>query len=514
MKRYYVLGAILVSFALMTIIGCGSAATSGGSSGGGSSDVTMYVSTLGDDTSGEGTVAKPYRTITKAMGMADTGEVICVLAGVYTEEVTWTSSPDVTLRGVDKNTVTIEVQATKRGINIPNTVASNQTITIESMTIKGARYALGSGGGINADTSGSTLHIKDMILYDNRSTGLRGGGIWFNDPTGKLVIDGCVLDSNRAQDLGSAIFATGEVYILNSNIKNNYTNNQSTVYIADGATLVYIYSSTFEGNGSAGFYSILRNKNALLTAEACSFLNNYASNGVGMFTNSNLVNTATIRNCSFTNNMGGNNSGGTAIYSEGSVVIDRCIISGNTCESWGGAVYITSNSPNAKIMNSVFTGNKVIGTTKYGGAIYFAQSGGSSLEVFNCTFVSNESTATGPAVYLTDSGGSTFANNIFQNNTGSSTAQVVYGSGLITFNNNNIPDNGLVAGVSATGSGNVTTESPVFVSIPSDMHLDSSCPVSIKQGGTTEANGFTMPSVDRDGISRTPPYSIGAYEKN
>lgn len=60
-----------------------------------------------------------------------------------------------------------------------------------------------------------------------------------------------------------------------------------------------------------------------------------------------------------------------------------------------------------------------------------------------------------------------------------------------------------------TASGNVSVN-PVFVSV-TDRHLTGSSPVAVIQGGMDLSGAFTT---DRDGITRTAPWSIGAYERN
>ena len=51
----------------------------------------IYVSTAGNDTSGNGSLGNPYRTISKGMSMAVSGIAVRVAAGTYSEDVTLTS---------------------------------------------------------------------------------------------------------------------------------------------------------------------------------------------------------------------------------------------------------------------------------------------------------------------------------------------------------------------------------------------------------------------------------------
>ncbi len=60
-----------------------------------------------------------------------------------------------------------------------------------------------------------------------------------------------------------------------------------------------------------------------------------------------------------------------------------------------------------------------------------------------------------------------------------------------------------------TPSGNVSVD-PVFVSV-ADRHLTGSSPAIVTQGGLDISGTFTT---DRDGTTRTAPWSIGAYEQD
>ena len=60
-------------------------------------DTGIYVSTIGNDQTGTGTIDNPYRTITHALSVANAGDVITLRGGVYNESIR-IQIPNITIR--------------------------------------------------------------------------------------------------------------------------------------------------------------------------------------------------------------------------------------------------------------------------------------------------------------------------------------------------------------------------------------------------------------------------------
>ncbi|RKY12649.1 MAG: hypothetical protein DRP82_06490, partial [Planctomycetota bacterium] len=98
----------------------------------------------------------------------------------------------------------------------------------------------------------------------------------------------------------------------------------------------------------------------------------------------------TIINCTFTGNSA--NSYGGAIYCySSSPTLTNCIFSDNNANWYGGAIYCDSGT--LTVTNCTFSGNS---TNWYGGAIYCYHS---TLSISNCTFNGNSANDNGGAVY-------------------------------------------------------------------------------------------------------------------
>ena len=145
-----------------------------------------------------------------------------------------------------------------------------------------------------------------------------------------------------------------------------------------------------------------------------------------------------------------------------------------------------------------------------GGGIYnYDTTGLTTLEIMNCTIVSNEASSLG---------GGVFGHNIRIVNS------IIWG---------NIPDQIRDAGVAPfpyieysdvqdwatdvssnvlTGPGTIEVypDFQTFPNDPLDLHLTGDTSTEITQGGTKEG----APDEDFDGNPRTEPYSMGAYEKD
>jgi predicted outer membrane repeat protein len=507
MKRYYVLAIVLMSVVLMAVVGCGSNATGGGSSGGGGAvafKADIYVSTTGSDSTGNGTLAHPYQTIQKAMNMARANKVIGVLAGVYTEEVTWTSSIDVKLLGINRETVTLEAPSGDQCIRINNGLPVSQVITVESMTISKMNLST-IGGAINMETDSIVVHIKNM-KFDGNTSGGNGAALYFSSISSLLIVDSCEFKNNETTGgAGSAIYSHGRTLINNCMFKDNVTLDNGTVAFSEFAPYAYMCSSTFEGNSSGGYAGAIANTGTVLTIEACTFKYNSASNGGAVYVSTASGKKTLIKNCTFDYNRA--TSVGGAMWIAYPIKIESCTFSNNTAEVMAGAIGFASTSTIATIENTVFYRNKAI--TNGGGAILHTgvALGGVETHIVNCTFVSNEANSAtyGSAVYMQNTGVK-IMNSIFNNNIAPPT--------II----NTVSHNLLYSAYDFTPSGAIeqsnTNEAVAFEVFPTDLRLSSTCSVNIYEGGTFEALGIVAPTVDRDGVARSLHNSMGAYQRN
>lgn len=124
-------------------------------------DVTIYVSTSGSDVTGEGISASPYRTISKAISMAQKTTnaarvVIRVASGTYDE--------DVVISGFNDTSVLItgsyNSDASLRSLAVSNSVVKVDVIRLSF-----------TAGGITAD-NGSTVLISGRTVVSGSERGI------------------------------------------------------------------------------------------------------------------------------------------------------------------------------------------------------------------------------------------------------------------------------------------------------------------------------------------------------
>ena len=106
---------------------------------------TWYVSTAGNDTSGDGSQANPWRTIQYAVSQAFEGDTVIVAAGEYVENVTIGKA--LTLEGAQagvdaRDRTGDETVVVGDPTALYATVTAMDIVTIDGFTIKGYRAAL------------------------------------------------------------------------------------------------------------------------------------------------------------------------------------------------------------------------------------------------------------------------------------------------------------------------------------------------------------------------------------
>jgi len=219
-------------------------------------------------------------------------------------------------------------------------------------------------------------------------------------------------------------------------------------------------------NGSDGDY-----KNEILEAVNCRIINNHSSS---------------------------HESGSAGISITGILFLSSCEVSGNITSGYWGGIRLLGYG---RIENCIIANNRC---AHDGAGIYLQEDG--TVEVVNCTITTNETGDVGGGLYSKCRMTKLINTIIWNNGAASATTESIYlGPGYtnVAFKVDYCDISG---GSPVSGTGNVDTD-PVFIS-DTDFHLSGS-PISVTEGATTEA----APSCDYDGVTRTPPYSMGAYEK-
>ena len=336
---------------------------------------TIYVSTSGLDTNDGLSAGTPVKTFSKAISMVNTTTTDVVLAaGTYLETAVATlnaAGSTLVIRGENAKTTIIQQTsaATRIFVNGAAHRASNNSLTIKDVTLKGGSFTNGGGPAVNyQETSGFTndLTLERVIFEGNTSTTSgtvqqNGGALTFVG--NKLNVNNCYFKNNAVVvgatgTSGNGFITTGgAIYLVNAKANATVT---PTVY--HNGLFVTISNTTFEGNSAVtkGGAISVENSNpksadalpSSVSLTNCTFLNNKVTknpltNGLADVVTGSAFSAATTTvganprfdfsfvNCTFSGNKGGGVDGSGSI-NESSATID---IDG---KNWNKAIMVNN----------------------------------------------------------------------------------------------------------------------------------------------------------------------------
>lgn len=253
----------------------------------------------GNDTSGDGSMAKPFATVQKAV---DTIAVSGDTSKKYTVYVDGTVEPTYadTDFGVSKTFISI------------GTTASNLDLTIKGLSAD-ARAVLnakqkGRNNGRVLTSENTSLTLENLKITGGKVTDL-GGGIYIK--SGNLTLKNCVVTKNESSLGGGGIHFGGENLIVEgSGISGN--------------------------NGDSGGICVAE-KCAETEIKNSNIIKNSAKSGGGL----DLAGTSTIEDCEITGNKAESSGGGLLLYIYNkSCRIKNSVINNNTAGESGGGIYM------------------------------------------------------------------------------------------------------------------------------------------------------------------------------
>lgn len=263
-----------------------------------------------------------------------------LVANSYTISVTQNISLTASSKIIDNPIVGVELQVEGGDFTIdgqdisgirPFTIATDNTVTMQNITIIGGNADGLDGGGI---ANSGTLTVSNSTLNSNVAN---NGGAIIND--GTLVVNNSTLSNNSANLYSGGIYNNGTLTISNSTLSGNSSNIiGGAVYNNVGGTAI-IVNSTFNDNSTGVAGGGIHN-NSTFAVMNSTFSNNSASGGAGIYNNGIF----TITNSTFSGNTVTNEGGG--IFNNGgsskTLSIDNTIIansgSGGDCFNNGGTI--------------------------------------------------------------------------------------------------------------------------------------------------------------------------------
>ena len=316
----------------------------------------IYVSTEGNDNTGDGSELNPYKTIEKGYK-----EVSKTLNGIlYIKNGNYTLYNYLDINTIGGNLSIIgyngEVIINMNGTSRFSIISANSNVNIINLTFCNGKGTSSSSGVI---TSSGVLNLINCNFLDNRGSS--------SSYVSVLYING------------------GQTLIDNCTYKNNSASTSSpTIYTSSSTALLKIYNTIFLEDKKTEYVIISSRMNT--EVDNCTFINVGRGIQVGAARTINLFDSKFINNTN-------------PIYSTSNMVL----LVNNSNFYYSGNIYSSSSTANNKLINSNFYNS--IGTQ--GASIYIS---GESY-IINCTFENCTATTSGAAIY------GNYVNLFLENNT-------------------------------------------------------------------------------------------------
>jgi predicted outer membrane repeat protein len=396
-------------------------------------DLQRFVSTTGVDTPGNGTAAKPFRTIQNAaksltLAAGDTGKIF-VEPGVYEEVVVLTDGMQL-LRSDSTDEVTVDIAK-------------------ELYTEKGPPVRIRRPRPASApDTSSSAPTWPEVIKIHGKNIVVRGvivdgdnrpqRGLFIHD-SGNVTITGCLITAGRSKIIntgkgtgteadpfhseavdegegaGLRIFNSKKVTFTNCVFNDNRTDLKFKQELTDQEIATLESSKTYKAADTLGQISDDDKKKIRqavpvrdggghvscfnadeITFDTCHFEDGFAGGRGGALQFAHNAYGKCV-SCLFRGNQAGVDGGAVAssdpdpdFYTRKLISFTDCKFKTNTSGDDGGAVYLTTKTQ-AALRNCLFEDNE---SRSNGGALRVTY--GSSVSLENCTFRGNRANIDAP----------------------------------------------------------------------------------------------------------------------
>lgn len=221
------------------------------------SGLTFYVSTSGNDQTGDGSQSNPWRTIQHAANNVQAGDTVNVLSGTYNESITIPSSGSATagpivFQGMDSGSGPAIVDGT--GLTSPSTTnglvnIDNQSyIAIQGFTIQNytTSNVNAAPAGIFITGGGSNIQILSNHIQLITTTA-KGGNCSVGQPTTTANAFGLVIYGTSATPISNLTISGNEINglktgcsetvsvngnVQNFTVSNNYIHDDNNIGIA------------------------------------------------------------------------------------------------------------------------------------------------------------------------------------------------------------------------------------------------------------------------------------------
>ena len=319
-------------------------------------------------------------------------------------------------------------------------VYSESDFTMENCVIT-SNTAANEGGGMYISDCKLTINsgtISNNAIADKNDDGIpdgSSGGLTVR-LNAQCIMNGGEIIGNVGKHAGGVVVQSQGVFTLNDGlIAENTAQGGYGGGLYNSRATVNLLGGTFRDNVSTHAGGALYTDGTFL-ADGCEFVGNSVTASSGGICSGGAIKigqkaSATLKNCTFTENMVMGRGGALDVSYKGSAVIDGCTFTANTASANGGAIGVYTVAQ-LDVTDSVFKGNNAVGT---GGAIYSEST--SVMNFTDTTFEGNQSIS-GGAVYVGIITQANFNNCTLTGNTGNRFGSAIYANGGISLTDTTI----------------------------------------------------------------------------
>ena len=195
------------------------------------------------------------------------------------------------------------------------------TLTLNNSTLSG-NSATFSGGGIH-NFNGEVV-VNNSTIINNQVSGYGGGGGIHNTSNGTVNLNNSTLSDNTASSHGGGFNNAGTVALINSTLSGNAASLSGGGLLNISSGTVTLTNSTLSDNTALDGGGGLRNNGVVILSNS-TLSGNTAGFGGGIL--NYFSGTVMLENSTLTGNS--TNSVGGGLFNDGTVTLNRSLISGN-----------------------------------------------------------------------------------------------------------------------------------------------------------------------------------------
>ena len=404
------------------------------------------------------TWATAASTLQDALLFTTSGDQVWIAAGVYYPDEGGNETDN------DKNASFV----LQDGVSLYGGFAGGETVL--SQSDPDTHLSILSGdlqkNDVNTDGNAISESPSDLVDRTNHAIVLEANGVE-NVTLDGLIVTAGYPNSPSSNDYGGFWISSVDTLTIT---RSRFLGNDGALAMED-STNIQIDECTFSGNYRGLVASCISIVNSSPAISNCQFTGNIQNRAASV---RGISSSPTFTRCTFSGNLTYASDGAAISLDDASASIRHCVFKGNSVPSFGGALFISVDTPGGQLLpvevsNCHFSGNHA---GQLGGAIVVSQR---ELNLSNSTFSGNQAiSGSGGAIILANAATLTVDNCLLWNNqdssgTNSSSASIVdlTTDNTITIRNSLVANSG-GSGISwnsalgTDGGGNIDIN-PLFV---------------------------------------------------